>query len=237
MDGQAIRAHGGSGAVAAELGWDAPVQKKPRGYWDDILNLKVEIDAFIAESGLPPGRMPAKTDFVRAGRYDMARAVERWGGIQEVADALNYPLVRSSALVLCFACIVRGRKEEVPRGNCGEKKKKGKRLCVPTRKRLEPMIIGGRLRPSLHPSELPSGSYQHEYASSRRPAEACTTPTFFLGAIFSRLLFRLLNCRLQICWGFPVWNCATQRPCGTFRCALPVGLKLTAPGLSHPFRC
>lgn len=28
--------------------------------------------------------MPAKNDFVRAGRYDIARAVERWGGLYEV---------------------------------------------------------------------------------------------------------------------------------------------------------
>eukprot|EP00884_Botryococcus_braunii_P019685 jgi/Botrbrau1/63/Bobra.0022s0056.1 len=90
---KAIRTHGGSGAVAAALGWDAPSRKKPKGYWDEIENLRDEIDAFIAEAGLPPGRMPAKTDFVRAGRYDMARAIERWGGIQEVADALQYQLV------------------------------------------------------------------------------------------------------------------------------------------------
>ncbi len=41
--------------------------------------------------------MPAKNDFVRASRYDIARAVERWGGLYEVrvqhreAHGLFYP--------------------------------------------------------------------------------------------------------------------------------------------------
>lgn len=29
--------------------------------------------------------MPAKNDFIRASRYDIARAVERWGGLYEVS--------------------------------------------------------------------------------------------------------------------------------------------------------
>jgi hypothetical protein len=91
--GQAIRAHGGPTRVAAVLGWDTAAQKKPRGYWDDIENLQVEIDTFIEEAGLPPRQMPAKTEFVRAGRYDLARAIERWGGVQDVADALEYQIV------------------------------------------------------------------------------------------------------------------------------------------------
>ena len=36
----------------------------------------------------PAGVMPAKNDFVRAGRYDIARAVERWGGLYEVRSLL-----------------------------------------------------------------------------------------------------------------------------------------------------
>jgi hypothetical protein len=34
--------------------------------------------------------MPAKNDFVRAGRWDLARAVERWGGLFELAQKLGY---------------------------------------------------------------------------------------------------------------------------------------------------
>ena len=41
--------------------------------------------------------MPAKNDFVRAGRYDIARAVERWGGLYEVR-ALR------CAVLPCVAC-------------------------------------------------------------------------------------------------------------------------------------
>ena len=35
-------------------------------------------------SAAAAGVLPAKNDFVRAGRYDIARAVERWGGLYEV---------------------------------------------------------------------------------------------------------------------------------------------------------
>jgi hypothetical protein len=34
--------------------------------------------------------MPLKNDFVRAGRFDLARAVERWGGLYELAAELGY---------------------------------------------------------------------------------------------------------------------------------------------------
>jgi hypothetical protein len=34
--------------------------------------------------------MPLKNDFIRAGRFDLARAVERWGGLYELADELGY---------------------------------------------------------------------------------------------------------------------------------------------------
>lgn len=36
------------------------------------------------------GVMPLKNDFIRAGRFDLARAVERWGGLYELAAELGY---------------------------------------------------------------------------------------------------------------------------------------------------
>ncbi len=49
-----------------------------------------EIDAFSAQQGLPHGIMPFKMDFVRANRYDLSHAVERWGGLYELAEMLGY---------------------------------------------------------------------------------------------------------------------------------------------------
>lgn len=34
--------------------------------------------------------MPLKNDFVRAERYDLAKVVERWGGLAELAAAAGY---------------------------------------------------------------------------------------------------------------------------------------------------
>lgn len=57
------------------------------------MNKRSCYDALAPIAGWPPTPahpltslqvMPAKNDFVRAGRYDIARAVERWGGLYEV---------------------------------------------------------------------------------------------------------------------------------------------------------
>ncbi|KAL4859881.1 hypothetical protein ACK3TF_000138 [Chlorella vulgaris] len=88
---KAISAHGGPTAVSQQLGWKLKAKgRRPKGFWDAVDNVRAELDEFIEEHGLPAGIMPAKNDFVRAGRYDIARAVERWGGLYELADELGY---------------------------------------------------------------------------------------------------------------------------------------------------
>ena len=44
--------------------------------------------------------MPAKTGIVGAGRHDLARAIERWGGIYDLADALGYEVQTACMHVL-----------------------------------------------------------------------------------------------------------------------------------------
>jgi hypothetical protein len=94
---KAIRAHGGTEAVAERLGWRARTKsRKPRGYWDSLPNVQQEVDEFVQENGLQPGVMPLKNDFVRSGRFDIARAIERWGGLYQLADALGYGVASPS---------------------------------------------------------------------------------------------------------------------------------------------
>lgn len=56
---KAVTAHGGPAAVAQALGWERwggrRPNRKPRGYWDSLDNVRAEIDGVIAENGLPPG--------------------------------------------------------------------------------------------------------------------------------------------------------------------------------------
>lgn len=52
--------------------------------------MQKEIDSFNKQQGLPPGIMPLKMDFVRANRYDLSHAVERWGGLYDLAELLDY---------------------------------------------------------------------------------------------------------------------------------------------------
>ncbi|CAL8464995.1 g4530 [Coccomyxa elongata] len=91
---KAIAAHGGPAAVAKRMGWNLAYKgKKPRGYWDKLANVQKEIDLFNKQQGLPPGIMPLKMDFVRANRYDLSHAVERWGGLYDLAELLDYQVL------------------------------------------------------------------------------------------------------------------------------------------------
>ncbi|CAL9094829.1 unnamed protein product [Musa acuminata var. zebrina] len=76
-------------------------QRKPKGYWDNLENLQEEISRFQKNWGMDPAYMPTRKSLERAGRYDIARALEKWGGLQEVSRLLSlelrYPRRRSDA--------------------------------------------------------------------------------------------------------------------------------------------
>ena len=53
---KAVAAHGGQGVVAAALGWPLKVRhRRPKGYWDDLANVRAAIDEFIGEQGMEAG--------------------------------------------------------------------------------------------------------------------------------------------------------------------------------------
>ncbi|KAH1092346.1 hypothetical protein J1N35_019603 [Gossypium stocksii] len=64
-------------------------QRKPKGYWDNLENLQEEINRFQRSWGMDPSFMPSRKSFERAGRYDIARALEKWGGLHEVSRLLS----------------------------------------------------------------------------------------------------------------------------------------------------
>ncbi|XP_052188806.1 uncharacterized protein LOC127799110 isoform X2 [Diospyros lotus] len=63
--------------------------RKPKGYWDNLENLQEEISQFQKNWGMDPSYMPSRKSFERAGRYDIARALEKWGGLHEVSRLLS----------------------------------------------------------------------------------------------------------------------------------------------------
>lgn len=72
------------------MGWRLKTRvRRPRGYWKDISNIKTEIDTFSIEHNLAPGVMPKKSDLRKAGRDDIRRAIEQFGGLQAVAKDLG----------------------------------------------------------------------------------------------------------------------------------------------------
>ncbi|KAJ3683469.1 hypothetical protein LUZ60_013696 [Juncus effusus] len=92
---KAITKMGGFRKVAGLMGLSlAYKDRKPKGYWDQLDNLNLEIKRFQRNWGMDPDYMPSRKSFERAGRYDIARALEKWGGLVEVSRLLSLQLRR-----------------------------------------------------------------------------------------------------------------------------------------------
>jgi hypothetical protein len=86
----AISALGGFALVAQSLGWSLTYRaKKPRGYWDRLENVKAEMSDFIKANACEPGVMPTRQALVAAGRSDLAKLPEKWGGAASLAAELG----------------------------------------------------------------------------------------------------------------------------------------------------
>ncbi|KAF5745049.1 hypothetical protein HS088_TW07G00630 [Tripterygium wilfordii] len=87
---KAITHMGGVRKIASLLNLSlAYKHRKPKGYWDNLENLQEEITRFQRSWGMDPSYMPRRKSFERAGRYDIARALEKWGGLGEVSRLLS----------------------------------------------------------------------------------------------------------------------------------------------------
>ena len=84
--------YGGFHQVGAQLGLKPP-SSKPNGYWDEFLNLKNELLAFIASRG-QPGVMPSTSVFSAEGRSDLPAAFWKHGGLVAVARRLGLHLAK-----------------------------------------------------------------------------------------------------------------------------------------------
>ncbi|TVU44015.1 hypothetical protein EJB05_03439 [Eragrostis curvula] len=92
---KAITRMGGFRKIASVMNLSLSYKnRKPKGYWDNLENLQEEIRRFQKNWGMDPTYMPSRKSFERAGRYDIARALEKWGGVQEVSRLLSLELRR-----------------------------------------------------------------------------------------------------------------------------------------------
>ncbi|KAH7282408.1 hypothetical protein KP509_35G029500 [Ceratopteris richardii] len=86
----AIRVMGGYRTVAARMKLSlAYKERKPFGYWDDLQNLQNEVIAVQKQLGCDAKVLPSRLSIERLGKYDLARALERWGGAKEAARILG----------------------------------------------------------------------------------------------------------------------------------------------------
>ena len=87
---KAVESYGGFYEVAKKLGWDSAGNKLPRGYWQDLDNVRLEMFSFMEEHLLEPGIMPTHSLLESKGRSDMARMMRKhWGGQKKLADTLG----------------------------------------------------------------------------------------------------------------------------------------------------
>ncbi|XAR73149.1 hypothetical protein NMG60_11007018 [Bertholletia excelsa] len=87
---KAITRMGGFRSIASLMNLSlAYKHRKPKGYWDNLENLQEEISRFQRSWGMDPSYMPSRKCLERAGRYDIARALEKWGGLHEVSRLLS----------------------------------------------------------------------------------------------------------------------------------------------------
>ncbi|KAI4364338.1 hypothetical protein MLD38_020446 [Melastoma candidum] len=90
---KAITRMGGFRRIASLMNLSlAYKHRKPKGYWDNLEHLEEEIRRFQRSWGMDPSYMPSRKSFERAGRYDIARALEKWGGLHEVSRLLSLKL-------------------------------------------------------------------------------------------------------------------------------------------------
>jgi len=93
----AVGGCGGFAAAAQLLGLRMTRRaKKPAGYWDRLENVAAEIRAFIQSEGLEPTVMPSRQAMGAAGRHDLAKLAERWGGAASLAAELGLRPARGS---------------------------------------------------------------------------------------------------------------------------------------------
>eukprot|EP00249_Psilotum_nudum_P020846 c27871_g1_i2 orf=79-2469(+) len=87
---KAITGMGGFRVIATRMKLSLAYKyRKPKGYWDSIHNLKQEVIRFQQEHGFDKEIMPSRKSMEKSGRYDLARALEKWGGLREVAQILG----------------------------------------------------------------------------------------------------------------------------------------------------
>lgn len=87
---KAIRAMGGFHTVAARMKLSLSYkERKPGGYWDDVRNLQNEVIAAQKELGNDTSVLPSRGSLERSGHFNLARALEKWGGAKETARILG----------------------------------------------------------------------------------------------------------------------------------------------------
>lgn len=74
--------------VAKLMGWRV-VGKNPSP-WYTLRSTREVFDAFAEEEGLPRHCLPNHDMLRRCGRKDMVKGAEEWGGLEELAELLEY---------------------------------------------------------------------------------------------------------------------------------------------------
>ena len=83
------------------MGWH--VARMTSTPWYDLASTREVFDTFCEEEGLPKNSLPNLPMLRRSGRKDLIKGAEEWGGIQELAELLEYqvyPLYTSGSTTM-----------------------------------------------------------------------------------------------------------------------------------------
>jgi hypothetical protein len=80
----ARRYHGGINSLRERLGYE--LSTKPKGYWDDIENIKREVGEVIEKLG----HFPTGTELRKLKRTDISNAISRYVGFPKIKSIMGY---------------------------------------------------------------------------------------------------------------------------------------------------
>jgi hypothetical protein len=116
---EAIADLGGPAAVAERLCWALRRQtRRPRGYWRNLDNIRVELDQVAFEHRMPHGVIPTKARMRALNRYDVIKAMEAMGGMLAV---------RTSRMTACCCGTLRPRRRVARVIGCAQMRPAGAR--------------------------------------------------------------------------------------------------------------
>lgn len=82
------------------MGWS--IKGRKPSPWFDLDSTREAFDAFAREEGLAKHFLPNRDMLIRLARKDMLKGADEWGGIEELAELLEYQVRLKTCCKMIF---------------------------------------------------------------------------------------------------------------------------------------